>query len=390
MILRPYFIVPKLIPQPTWGGDYISTYKGITDPKVTSVAIGQSYELSVDSMLSESLDSTVVPVELGDPKTGNTTATIGNADQLFSLQSLIDQNPEEVLGAKPVQIQGKRMNVLIKFTQAKGNSFQVHVIPGKEFGHWKPKPESWYYFEPGKATVGLQQPTPERLADYKNACEKIAQFAEQMHAEVASKKTSIDEAKKLLLQLVATENPLQYVNEVMVAKGAVIDLSAGGIHHSWEEGESIPLGNVVYEVQVNVMDNECTIRSFDKGKIGSDGTVRPVHIQDYFTALDTDPSHNEVSKILQQPETMEDNGVEQTNLFSTPYYTSKEIAFTGTYHGTTNNSFHHVFVKEGSILCQSGESTLLAEKGSSVFIPAGLKEYSLVSEFNSQVILTSV
>ena len=120
-ILRPYFIVPKLIPQPTWGGDYISAYKGIFDSTVTSVAIGQSYELSLDSMLSESFDSTLVPIEIGDPKTGNTTATIGNVEQLFSLQSFIDQNPEDVLGTKALQVHGKRMNVLIKFTQAKGN-----------------------------------------------------------------------------------------------------------------------------------------------------------------------------------------------------------------------------------------------------------------------------
>lgn len=389
MILRPYFIVPKLIPQPTWGGGYISNFKGIEDPSVKNVPIGQSYELSSDSMLSSSTDSSMIPIEMGDPKTGKTTSIIGNTDAIFSLQSLIDQNPEEVLGTKAVNVHGKRMNVLIKFTQAKGNSFQVHVSPGKEFGHWKPKPESWYYFEPGKATVGLNNPTPERLTAYKHACAMIETLAAALQLEVSSGKRTVDEAKRLLQEQILRENPLDYVNEVQIEKGTVIDLSSGGIHHSWEEGESIPLGNVVYEVQVNVMDNECTIRSYDKGKMGADGTVRPVHINDYFHALDTDPDKNAVSKSIQKPASNDIDGTAQITLFSTPYYTSKEIAIKETYQGTTDNSFHHVFVKEGTIVCKSGEHTLYAPKGSSLFIPAGTGEYSLVSTSKAAIILTA-
>lgn len=389
MILRPYFIVPKLIPQPTWGGDYIGNFKGITDPRVTSVAIGQSYELSSDSMLSSSTDSRTVPIELGDPKNGKTTATLGTVEDLFSLQSLIEQNSEDVLGTHAVQVHGNRMHVLIKFTQAKGNSFQVHVIPGKEFAHWKSKPESWYYFEPGKATVGLKNPTPERLAAYKNACVTIANLAERLQSDVASKSMSVEEAKQLLQAQISVENPLQYVNEVPTETGTIIDLSSGGIHHSWEEGDSIPLGNVVYEVQVNVMDNECTIRSYDKGKIGADGTVRPVHVEDYFLALDTDLSHNDVSSTIQLPTSTEVNGATQSNLFTTPYYSSKEVTFTGTYHEDSSSSFHHLFVKEGSIQCSSGDVTLVAHKGSSVFIPAAV-DYSLVSPSAATVIITSV
>ncbi len=69
----------------------------------------------------------------------------------------------------------------------------------------------------------------------------------------------------------------------------VIDLTAGGIHHSWEEdNDRFPDGNLVYEVQVDVPDDRCSMRGFDKGKFLDDGGLRPTHVADYLATIEQD------------------------------------------------------------------------------------------------------
>jgi hypothetical protein len=362
MEIRPYLIVPKLIPQPTWGGDYIAKYKGISDPKISMMKIGQAYELSSDTMLSTVSDSRDLPIEVGDPKTGETIEVIGDVSSMFPLQKLIDQDPEGVLGRKYLDQFGAKMQILIKFTQAKGNSFQVHVKPGKEIGHWKSKPESWYFFEKGRATLGLK-PNAD-LSMYKKVCFEIEAFMKDQSVKIQNKTVTIQQAKAAVRDFLMTHSPFLYVNVVDVPKGAVIDLSGGGIHHSWEEGDDIPEGNIVYEVQVNVMDNDCTLRSFDKGKIGEDGSIRPIHIDDYFTALDADPAKNDPKDLIGQKTGQ--------NIFLTPYYSTRENSDTGmleTYLGTDGESFVHRFALKEETM--SGE--LHCGQGASVFFPASQK-----------------
>jgi hypothetical protein len=349
MDIRPYLIVPKLIPQPTWGGDYIARYKSVVDPKIVSQKIGQSYELSADTMLSTVTDSANLPIEIGDPKTGETIEVIGDTSSIFPLQDLIDQDPQAVLGAKYVQQYGPHMQILIKFTQAKGNSFQVHVRPGGEIGHWKPKPESWYYFEPGRATLGLR--TGVDLDAYKKVCFQIEAEMKRQSELVKQGQKNAESARKEIQDFLMTHSPFLFVNVVDVPKGAIIDLATGGIHHSWEEGDDIPEGNILYEVQVNVMDNDCTLRSFDKGKIADDGSIRPIHVDDYFNALDSDPTHNVVDSLIMQ--------AEGDSIFATPYYTTK-IGMS-----STSDSFQHVFVQKDAL--QLGD--LNVRKGASVFVP---------------------
>lgn len=368
MEIKPYLVVPKMIPQPTWGGDYIATFKQRSDEKLHT-PIGQSYELSSESMLTSVTDSRDLPIELGDPSTGKTTAVIGDTNSLFSLQSLIDVNPVDVVGQPYLTARGNAMDILIKFTQAKGNSFQVHIKPGQTVGHWKAKPESWYFFEPGKATLGLKDPTPERLAAYKQTCQAILRVMEHLSDEVKMGVKTPGQAKVDAATYITTHSPFEYVHEINVPKDAVIDLSTGGIHHSWEEGESIPEGNIVYEVQLNVMDTDCTLRSFDKGKIGDGGKIRPIHIDEYFQALDIDPVRNDGPALM--------GNASDDVLFDTPYYKTRR----STTLISIPDSFQHVFVKEG-VLEIAG---LTVRKGASVFIP---KSYQFNAISGATMIVT--
>lgn len=390
MTIQPYLLVPKVIPQPTWGGTYIYEFKHL--PKeCAQLAIGQSYELSSQSKFSTVSNSIGLPVEIGVAADGSTQEVIGDPHSMISLQELIDENPEGVLGKHVVQTHGNTMKVLIKFTQAKGNSFQVHVRPGFAVGNWKPKPESWYFFEKGKVTLGIQKQA--RLQEYKDVCLGIEALSNSLSSKVKEKSLSIQQAREQLSAYIKLHSPFDFVQELLLEKESIVDLSAGGIHHSWEEGEEIPQGNIVYEVQLNVMDNECTLRSFDKGKIADDGTVRSVNINDYFLALDSDEKKNEVSSYMRLPVYENKEGAECAQLFSTLNYSSQLLKIAGEYQmnmGPDGQSFHHLFVKSGMIELHTGNVSLFISQGASVFVPASTGTYTLITKGVAQVIKTWV
>ncbi|HSW89333.1 MAG TPA: hypothetical protein VLH19_00495 [Patescibacteria group bacterium] len=390
MQIQPYLIVPKLIPQPTWGGKYIAGFKNLP-ANLQSLTIGQSYELAQDSSLSSITNSNELPIELGNASDGLTQEIFGNSHALFSLQSLIDSDPEKVLGKRNAESFGNRMRVLIKFTQAKGNSFQVHVRPGNTTANWKPKPESWYFFEKGKATLGLK--TGSDLEKYRQVCKSIETVALELSEKVRSAQYAVVDARAQLAKTIQENSPYQFVNEINIEADTLIDLSDGGTHHSWEEGADIPDGNIVYEVQLNVMDKDCTLRSFDKGKIADDGTIRPIHIDDYFAALDAETTHNDPATLVRKMEEISSGGLEKARLFNSLYYKSSLLQIGKEYRGVeadtnTDDSFHHLFVKDGSIDLIVGDLSLHAEKGASIFIPASTGAYTLQSQSVATLIKT--
>jgi len=372
---QPAYVIPLLVEQPTWGGSYIATSKELAHPLVQGKRVGQSFELFSGSWLT-----TASPVSFA-----YATATEVSSPQFadpqqekLSLQELIDQDALAVLGQKGVERGWKTMQVLIKFTQAQNNSYQVHVKPGQEFGKWLPKPESWYFLEKGKATLGLSDVTA--VSEYKARCLAIDQKAHELSEQVQSGSLSVDAARLELRTFIDEDHPRRFVNTVSIEKGAVIDLSQGGTHHSWEVDPELPEGNIVYEVQVDVMDDQCTIRSFDQGNIKNDGSVRPLAIEDYFKALDTDPQFNAPNHYLQQPAVTQDSGATVTTLFSNQFYVTERIEFSQGYQGhytRTNGSFHHLYPLEESIQVVIGEQTWFVPAGWSLFIPAAVAEYQL-------------
>ena len=141
---RPYLIIPKLIPQPTWGGNYIANLKGWSKyADLETKKIGQSYELSSASLLSvDVLDSS-------DPNFFN-IVNDGWAKRTLPVRQLVPN-----------------INLLIKINQALGNSFQLHIKPGVSDLFWKAKPESWYFLEPGYISLGVKNEV--NIGDYKKA-----------------------------------------------------------------------------------------------------------------------------------------------------------------------------------------------------------------------------
>ncbi|MFA6099129.1 MAG: hypothetical protein WCV50_06365 [Patescibacteria group bacterium] len=364
---QPYLIIPKFIEQPTWGGSFIAQLKGWDNrPEFKSKKIGQSYELSGQSFLA--IDCT----DSADERFGPEGSAI--SIKKVSISDLITQNPEAVLG------EGRtNLSLLIKFTQALGNSFQLHVPPGIQHPHWQPKPESWYFLEPGLATLGLQPNID--VARYHAVCNKIDQAMQQLSGQVLDKLITIEQARKKAHELVRQENPWQFVNIVPIPKHSLVDLSAGGLHHSWEDNsDASPLGNVVFEIQADKMDEASTIRCFDQGKIKDDGTIRPLQINDYFDFLDTDPTRNVPESFFSKPRGKQ--------LLSTKHYSLDIIEITKIKHLMLNGSFHHLFVRDGAVevVCPGGRLRL--SQGHSCLVPASIAGYSLQANKPSVVLKT--
>jgi len=379
--IKPYIIVPNLIEQPTWGGDYISTLKQISDPTISSMIFGQSYELYEHSNLSSKFSTQHLPsLEMADPvDPTNTQQNIDN-DQLININHLIKIDPIQVLGPKPTQKFGNKITTLIKLTQAKGNSFQVHRTLEKKSDDWVPKPESWYYFEPGLATLGLKVGTD--WHQYQKTCQLIDNKAQEVSQLIQKNQLSLKTGREQLESLIHRLNPFQYVNLVQIGKNQGVDLSQGGLHHSWEENsQTHPQGNILFEIQQNVYDPDCTIRGFDKGKIKNDGSIRSVHIKDYFKYLNRTPEYNQPEqhftkgKIIKHTSTLTCKSI-----FVTDYYTLQELIFSQPISNNltqTTNSFHHLFVRKGNIKLLSNDHTWIITQGYSIFVPASIGQYSL-------------
>lgn len=355
-ITKPYLILPKLIEQPTWGGDYIVQQKGwATRPTFHDKKIGQSYELYSGSLLA--IDCTDSADERFGPEGSALTV------KTITLADLIAQDPEAVLGQAR-----KNLSLLIKFTQALGNSFQLHVKPGTEDPHWQPKPESWYFLEPGLATLGLQPNSD--VANYQAVYIKIDQAMQQLSRQVLDKELTLVQARQQAHELVLRENPWQFVNKVTIPKHSLIDLSAGGLHHSWEDNSTeSPLGNVVYEIQVDQTDEASTIRCFDQGKIKDDGTIRPIQIDDYFKFLDTNLGNNVPSSFFRHPK--------GNHLLSTKYYSLDIIDVQKDSKIIMPDSLCHLFVRDGNLRVKSNGQQLRMTTGHSCFIPAAAKSFLL-------------
>lgn len=347
---KPYLIIPYLIEQPTWGGQYICEKKGWLNKKeFAGKKIGQSYELYDRSTLSTSITS--------------------SHDPLFG--------PEEKNTIPISHFAEKRAFPLIKFTQAKGNSFQLHIKPTTVDARWKQKSESWYYFEDGKITFGLKKGAD--IHKYKDTCIAINNHMKSLSEQLVKKEMSKEEAQKRANEFIVEKNPWQFVNVCGVKKGDIVDLSGGGLHHSWEEDSvHYPLGNVLYEVQQDVMDPVCTIRSFDQGKFKEDGTIREIHIDDYFKYIDTDEIRNTL--IIEKNK----DGV----LFDTNYYSLTLLSLSQNTMMQSVTSFHHLFVKEGEIEVEDTlRNRVTVGQGHSCFIPKDVS-YEIRPKTTSEVLLT--
>jgi len=361
--LAPWQVQDELIEQPSWGGRYILDLKGLSqDPQWQGKRVGQSYELARTSRLI-------------DPQTG----------EAHALADLIAQDKIALLGRPVVTRYGTDVSLLIKLTQAKGNSFQAHLPESKALGHWQPKPEAWLYLAPGLYTFGLKPGTS--FEAYSRILHTIDDEMQRLSREVKAGTRSVDNARKQVQERIQTLDPYAYVNTVAAQTDDLIDLTHGAIHHSWEQDDArFPDGNLVYEVQIDVADDQCSMRGFDKGKFLDDGSVRPTHVADYLATIAQDAERNELSRFLRKPQVLEESsGCKTEALFRTPYFHLDRLTIGPgrSLEQSLSDGFHHLFVHQGT--ARIGDKTL--EQGRSYVLPAGLGAYTVEATETPVVIL---
>jgi mannose-6-phosphate isomerase class I len=139
------------------------------------------------------------------------------------------------------------------------------------------------------------------------------------------------------------------------------------------------LGNVLYEIQKDVMDPVCTIRSFDKGKFKSDGSIREIHIDDYFKYLDTNPDHNDVEKMTPKRQ--------GNSLIKTSDYSLDILEVEGEIKDETKGSYSHIFVRDGKVEVEAEEGKVTLTSGHSCFIPEDVLTYGIRSIGGPAVVL---
>lgn len=377
MILdKPYLLIPKLIEQPTWGGNYIIQKKHWSKKsQLHSLRIGQSYELYGNSKLSELTDSSDVHFE-PELHLSSGDSTVSSMPSI-PLKLLIQTNGQDVLGPK-IENLHKKMPLLIKFTQALGNSFQLHIRVGAASSRWKAKPESWYYFEKGKITVGVQKQC--NISQFQSVCSLIDNKMKKLSQLVQNKGTSLDDAQNEANKYIHKLNPWQFVQTLTVNPNTIVDLSSGGLQHSWEEDFlAIPNGNILYEVQIDQPDDESSIRCFDQGKIKEDGSIRKIHIKDYFSYLDTSEEKNDLTKLVKEKVS--------DRIIDTKYYTTDELDISKPTFDTTIDSFVHLFVRKGIVHIKTKAGSVRLTQGHSAFIPWKVGTYNLIPESHQAVVL---
>lgn len=385
MQYRPFIIIPKLIEQPTWGGTYILNKKNFAqNQRFLSFKIGQSYEIFSGTKLATSIidtsDKRFIP-EIGYADTPDTRTDLfdlkPDADYT-SLSDFIASDPNGALGPKIMKKYGK-MPLLIKINQAQGNSFQLHIPHGQTYKHWIPKAESWYFLEDGLITFGVN-PNKD-INEYQMTCKKIEQFMLDISSQIKSNKKTLNDAQLEAQAYIRDLNPWQYVNMHKMLKGDVADLSGGGLHHSWEEhSEKNSFGNVVYEVQEDVMDPVSTIRSFDQGKIKNDGSVRSINVDDYFKLIDKDPAHNDLKTATQQ---LSGSSKIKSNMYCMDAY-----QLTGPQTFDVHDCFAHVHVEKGSATVRTPAGHVTLGAGHSCFIPYQAGSYTIDPTEPTNVLLS--
>jgi hypothetical protein len=375
---RPYLVIAKLIEQPTWGSSYIVEAKGWSSRgALGSAKIGQSYELFSGSNLSL-LDSSEDPAFAGELTDRTSVQEQTYPEHSVPLRNLLAASPEEVLGAGVIARRGSELNLLAKFTQALGNSFQVHIKAGLMHPTWKPKPESWYYFEPGLITIGAKPGID--WADYESAVTAVQDAMAVIGQRVKSGDISYEAAREQVGLVLAGHDPWRYVNTLEVAAGELVDLSGGGLHHSWEEdSRRAPLGNVLYELQSEALDDISTFRSFDKGKMGSDGSIRNVHIKEYFQFIDRTPEANDPKTHIRAARLRSSSDTYRLEaLLETPYYSLDRLtlAKSGATFTESLQSFKHLFMRSGSAQITAGGHAITVTAAHSCLVPAATEGFT--------------
>lgn len=248
-----------------------------------------------------------------------------------ALDKFIAENPS-VLGT---DCKWSELPILIKFIDAADNlSVQVHPNneQAKAWENQNGKTEMWYVIEAdknAKITYGVKNNiTSQKLSD-------------------AIKNNTVEEL----------------LNTAPSKKGDVFFVEAGTIH-------AIGAGNLIAEIQQN---SNVTYRLYDYDRRGKDGKPRELHIEKGVQCSKTD-------KVVPRKIPSCSDGTRMVG--SCEYFQVKELNLSGKEHKLccSEKSYQALIFPDHGAILSFGNEKMTVSAGETVFIPAGLGEYSVAGK----------
>jgi mannose-6-phosphate isomerase len=322
MHLYPLLFKPNLHTV-VWGGNQLRPYKGL---QPSDEPIGESWEVSA------------VPTS---------TSIISNGVYAGKdLITVINGNPDAILGKKVNQKYNGQLPLLVKFIDAKQDlSIQVH--PNDEMAmreHGKMgKSEMWYII---KADKGAHL--------YAGFKQEITPYEYQKRVEDGS-----------ITNVLADHE---------VKTGDVFYLPAGRVH-------AICGGILLAEVQ---QSSDVTYRIFDYNRPGMDGKPRELHTELAAKALDYHVIDNYRTEYV-------DSSNKAVQVIDSPYFSVRVMEVSKSFHRDLRkyDSFVITMCIEGDCIIRvrsTGEEILL-KQGNSTLIPAAIADYDIIPQHGKTRIL---
>lgn len=293
-----------------WGGKKLNS---ILNKPITSNSTGESWEIST--------------VE------GDVSVISNGTLKGISLNELIENFPNEVLGTLVFEKFGKQFPLLFKYLDAKSDlSIQVH--PNDELAKKRHnsfgKTEMWYIMqadENAKIIVGFKNNS--------NAKEYVSHLA--------------------------NNTLLDILEEVKVKTGDVFFLDTGTVH-------AIGAGLLVAEIQ---QTSDITYRLYDFDRVDSEGNKRELHVELALEAI----NYNKVeTKKVYSKEVNVSN-----EIVNCPFFTTNYLNLSGELKVLKSaTSFTVYMCTDGDFQIEYNQVQYQYSKGDTLLIPATLTDFELI------------
>ncbi|MDI9257634.1 type I phosphomannose isomerase catalytic subunit [Flavobacterium sedimenticola] len=308
MLFYPLQFEP-ILKERIWGGTKLKT---LLNKSIASEITGESWEIST---------------------VANDVSVVANGHfKGKTLNELIDEYPNEILGTKVYAQFGKQFPLLFKYLDARQDlSIQVHpndALAQKRHNSFG-KAEMWYVLqadENARLIVGFKEKSsPEEYLTHLN--------------------------NKTLLAILDTKK---------VQPGDVFMLNTGTIH-------ALGAGIVIAEIQ---QTSDITYRVYDFDRVDANGNTRELHVDLALEALNYEKT--EAQRWYEKQENV------SNQVIQCPYFTTNFIKLNDTFSKTkTTDSFCVFMCVEGDFSLNVNGDSYRYGIGSTVLLPAALTDFQL-------------
>ncbi|CAM1365810.1 type I phosphomannose isomerase catalytic subunit [Tenacibaculum xiamenense] len=271
------------------------------------------------------------------------TSIVANGELVGkSLKELIANYKDDLVGKKVYKQFGEKFPLLIKYIDAKeALSIQLHPHDdlAKERHNSFGKTEMWY----------------------------VMQADEKANLIVGFKE---DSNKTEYLEHLENKSLLDILNVDEVSKGDVYFIPTGRIH-------AIGAGVMLAEIQ---QTSDITYRIYDWDRQDSQGNYRELHTEQALDAIDyvaQEKYYTDYNKSVNQ----------SSEIVSCPYFTTNVLPVNGNVSVTNQEDSFKIFMcVDGEVTFSSNGQSEILKYGETLLVPANVKEFTIISENNSEVL----